>query len=185
MHHCGTAHTALPPPPTPLHSLPPPLSLFFCEGSCAPDGGDLLDHVGGRVQVDEALVDAHLKTVPRVGTLATGRLASRDVQYLGGHADGALHLEALLLGAPDQVAAHCSKLSNRRSQRRQRGLPGQATSASPSHSNRKLPVAPPRGTALSRCGSRSSTPDKIARPSENLQLPYNWEIRPPQTVKAS
>ena len=36
------------------------------------DGGDLLHHVGGRVQVDQALVDAQLEAVPGVGTLNQG-----------------------------------------------------------------------------------------------------------------
>jgi hypothetical protein len=31
------------------------------------DAGDLLHHVSGRVQVDQALVDAQLEPVPRVG----------------------------------------------------------------------------------------------------------------------
>ena len=33
------------------------------------DGGDLLDDLGGRVQVDDPLVDPHLEPVPGLGTL--------------------------------------------------------------------------------------------------------------------
>ena len=37
------------------------------------DGGDLLDDLGGRVQVDDTLVDPHLELVPGLGTLTWGR----------------------------------------------------------------------------------------------------------------
>ena len=33
------------------------------------DGGNLLDDLGGGVQVDDALVDSHLELVPGLGTL--------------------------------------------------------------------------------------------------------------------
>lgn len=69
------------------------------------DGGDLLHHLGGGLQVDEALVDAHLKAVPGLGTLTARGLTGGDLQDLGGHADGALDLELLLLGAADEVGA--------------------------------------------------------------------------------
>jgi hypothetical protein len=36
------------------------------------DRGDLLDDLGGRSEVDEALVDAHLVAVPSLGTFTTG-----------------------------------------------------------------------------------------------------------------
>lgn len=36
------------------------------------DGGDLLDDIGGRGQVDQSLVDPHLVSVPSLGTLTTG-----------------------------------------------------------------------------------------------------------------
>jgi hypothetical protein len=37
---------------------------------------DLLDDLGGGVQVDETLVDPHLESVPSLGTLTTGTSAS-------------------------------------------------------------------------------------------------------------
>ena len=49
----------------------------------------------------------HLERVPGVGTLSAGGLAGGDAQGLGGHADGSLHLELLILGTLDQVSAHC------------------------------------------------------------------------------
>ena len=69
------------------------------------DGGDLLDDLGGGVQVDDALVDAHLEPVPRLGSLSAGRLAGGDAEGAGGHPHGALGAEVLLLGPLDQVGA--------------------------------------------------------------------------------
>jgi len=69
------------------------------------DGGDLLDDLGGGVQVDDALVDAHLEPVPGLGALTAGGLPGGDLQALGGHPDGPLDLQLLLLGALDQVGA--------------------------------------------------------------------------------
>ena len=42
------------------------------------DGGDLLDDLGGGVQVDDPLVDAHLEAVPRLRALSAGGLPGRD-----------------------------------------------------------------------------------------------------------
>ena len=73
------------------------------------DRRDLLHDLRGRVKVDEALVDAHLEAIPRVGTLTARRLAARDLENLGGEADRPLDLEALVLGALDQIAADCAR----------------------------------------------------------------------------
>jgi len=70
------------------------------------DGGDLLDDLGGAVEVDHSLVNSHLELVPGLATLSTGSLTGGDPQGLGGHPHGALHLEVLLLGAPDELGAH-------------------------------------------------------------------------------
>jgi hypothetical protein len=67
---------------------------------------DLLDDFGWGVKVDEALVDLHLEAVPGLGTLTTRRLAGRDLEGLGGQADGALDAEVLGLGAVDELLAH-------------------------------------------------------------------------------
>lgn len=70
------------------------------------DARDLLNDVAGSVQIDQPLVNAHLKFVPRVGTLSAGSLAGRDAQLLGGHADGTGNLELLVRGLLLQVRAH-------------------------------------------------------------------------------
>jgi len=69
------------------------------------DGGDLLDDLGWRVEIDDALVDPHLESVPGLGTLTTRSLTGGDAENLGGHTDGSLDLQLLLLGSPDEVAA--------------------------------------------------------------------------------
>jgi len=58
------------------------------------------------VQVDDALVNAHLKAIPGLRALTAWCLASSDAKLLGWHAHGAKNLELLLLGALDQVSAH-------------------------------------------------------------------------------
>jgi len=69
------------------------------------DGGDLLDDLGGAVEVNHSLVDPHLELVPGLGALSARSLPGGDSQHLGGHPHGSLHLELLVLGAPDEVAA--------------------------------------------------------------------------------
>ena len=69
------------------------------------DAGDLLDDLTGSVEIDEALVDAHLEAVPGVGTLTTGGLTGGDAKDLGGHADGAGNVELLVEGSLLEVGA--------------------------------------------------------------------------------
>lgn len=69
------------------------------------DGGDLLDDLGGGVQVDEPLVDPHLELVPGVGTLSGRSLTGGDPELLGGEADGAGDLQLLVDGAALEVGA--------------------------------------------------------------------------------
>merc|ERR1719167_1232960 len=73
------------------------------------DGGDLLDDLRGRVQVDHALVDAQLELVPRLRALAARRFAGGDAKRLVGHAHRAFHLQFLLLSATNQLSAHLLK----------------------------------------------------------------------------
>lgn len=66
---------------------------------------DLLDNLGGGVEVDETLVDAHLVAVPGLGTLTARGLAGGDLEALGGQADGALGAEVLVLSTVDDLGA--------------------------------------------------------------------------------
>lgn len=74
---------------------------------------DLLDDLGRRVEVDEALVHLELVAVPRLGALTARRLARRDLERLGREADGALDAQRLVLGAVHEVAADCALVSLR------------------------------------------------------------------------
>ena len=85
------------------------------------DGGDLLDDIGRRGQVDQSLVDPHLVSVPSLGTLTTWavfissspstrsrkninvRLSGGVLEDLGGESDGSLDLEVSVLGSVDEV----------------------------------------------------------------------------------
>ena len=67
---------------------------------------DLLDNLAGRVQVDQALVDAHLVVIPGLRTLTTRRLAGGVGEDLRRKTDRALHVELLVLRAVDEVIAH-------------------------------------------------------------------------------
>ncbi len=64
------------------------------------------------MKIDDALVDAHLEPVPRLGALTARGLARGDAQRLGRHADRAADLERLLLGAADELGAHCREQNN-------------------------------------------------------------------------
>jgi len=66
---------------------------------------DLLDNLGGRVQVNEALVDVHGEHVPGLGTLTVRGLTGGDLEVLGGKADRALDAEVLGLGTLDELGA--------------------------------------------------------------------------------
>ena len=69
------------------------------------DGGDLLDNLGWTVEINHSLVDPHLELVPGLGTFSTRSLSGGDSQDLGWHPDWSLHLQVLVLGSSDQVAA--------------------------------------------------------------------------------
>ena len=61
------------------------------------------------MQIDNTLVNAHLKSIPGLGTFAARSFPSGDSQSLGGHSDGSLNLEFLVLGSLDQVSADLFK----------------------------------------------------------------------------
>ena len=55
------------------------------------------------MEIDDALVDAHLESIPGLGTLSARSLPGGDAKDLGRHADGALDLQLLLLGSPVDI----------------------------------------------------------------------------------
>ena len=69
------------------------------------DRGDLLHDLRGTVEVDDSLVDPHLELVPGLTTLSARSFTGGDSQSLGRHPYWPLHLQLLVLGAADEVAA--------------------------------------------------------------------------------
>ena len=76
------------------------------------DGGDLLDHVRRSMKIDQALVDAHFKTIPSVGTLSRRSLTGSDTKDLGGKTDRSAHMELLIQGSLLQVGADLFKVGD-------------------------------------------------------------------------
>ena len=70
------------------------------------DRSDLLDDFTGAVEVNDALVDAHLKTIPCVGTLSIRSLAGGDLEFLRRQAHGARDLQVLVERVLLDVGAH-------------------------------------------------------------------------------
>lgn len=67
------------------------------------DGGDLLDNLRRRVQVDQSLVDSHLVGVPGLGTLTVRSLSGGDLEDLGWESDWSLDSQFLALGSSNEV----------------------------------------------------------------------------------
>lgn len=76
------------------------------------DRGDLTDHLGRRLEVDDALVDAHLEAVPGLRTLTARGTTGGDAQGAGRHADGATHADVLALCTVDEVLAHLLEVAD-------------------------------------------------------------------------
>ena len=66
----------------------------------------MLEELRGSVHVDEALVDAHLETVPSLRSLSARSLASGDTKSLCWETNRALDGELESLGSIDELTAH-------------------------------------------------------------------------------
>merc|ERR550537_1222947 len=66
---------------------------------------DLLNDVRGRVQIDQALVDAHFKAIKGVGSLSTWTLADTQTQLLCGQSHWTCDVQVLILGTLDEISA--------------------------------------------------------------------------------
>lgn len=51
-------------------------------------------------------MNPHLEHIPRLAALTAGSFSGRDLQRLGGEADGALDAQVLRLGALQELGAH-------------------------------------------------------------------------------
>lgn len=76
------------------------------------DRGDLLDNLSRGVEIDESLVDSHLKVIPGLGTLTVRGLSGGDVKNLGGESDGALDANVGVLSSRDNVSGDCVSISS-------------------------------------------------------------------------
>ena len=107
--HPGDEHALTSQPPSPN---PNPRAMNSCsDRDLDLDTGldvddDLLDDLSRRIQIDQPLVDAHLKHVPRLGAFTARRLPRRHFQRLGRQADGALDAKVLGFGALEELRAH-------------------------------------------------------------------------------
>merc|ERR1719400_69273 len=69
------------------------------------DGGDLLDDLRRRMQINDTLVNAHLEAIPSLGTFTTRSLSGGDPQGLGWHTHRSFDLQFFILGSLDEVVA--------------------------------------------------------------------------------
>jgi hypothetical protein len=67
------------------------------------EGGDLLDNLWRREEVDSALVDSHFVSVPGLRTLTVRSLSGCDLEDLGWQSNGTLGLESGGLSTVDNV----------------------------------------------------------------------------------
>lgn len=67
---------------------------------------DLLDHLSRRIEIDQTLVNPHLEHIPRLAALTAGCLSGRDLQSLGGEADGTFDAQVLRFGALEELGAY-------------------------------------------------------------------------------
>jgi len=58
------------------------------------------------MKINHPLVNPHLELVPSFGTFTTRSLTGGDTEGFGRHSDGSFYLQFLLLGSPDEIAAH-------------------------------------------------------------------------------
>lgn len=58
------------------------------------------------MQVDDALVDSHLETIPRLRTFSARRFTRSDSKGFCGHTNGTVYNEILVPGRTQQIGAH-------------------------------------------------------------------------------
>ncbi|OAE21753.1 hypothetical protein AXG93_1160s1090 [Marchantia polymorpha subsp. ruderalis] len=94
-----------------LQKRTPPSRLGLADGDfdintrLDVDRCDLFDNLSGSEEIDHALVNSELESVPRVGPLATRGLPAGDAHGPVGHSSRSLDFQPLLLGILDQLRA--------------------------------------------------------------------------------
>merc|ERR1719203_2250768 len=74
------------------------------------DGSDLLDSLGGRVQVNQTLMYTHFEAIPGVSTFTTWGLTGGNAESLGRDSDWSFDLQSLGLGTIDKFVTNLLKV---------------------------------------------------------------------------
>ena len=69
------------------------------------ESGDVLDHGGWAVDINNSLVDSHLISVPSVGSLTAWGLSGGNSQDFGWDSDWSFSLVSLVLSSNDDLVA--------------------------------------------------------------------------------
>ena len=69
------------------------------------EGGDVLDHGGWAVDINNSLVDSHLISVPSVGSLTAWGLSGGDSQDFRWNSNWAFSIITLVLSSDDDLVA--------------------------------------------------------------------------------
>ena len=71
---------------------------------------DLLDHLRGRIEINQALVNPHLERVPSLASFTTGGFAGGDLEILSRETDRAFDTQVLVLGTVNKLLANLCNL---------------------------------------------------------------------------
>ena len=75
------------------------------DGGVDLEGGDVLDHGGWAVDINNSLVDSHLISVPSVGSLTAWGLSGGDSQDFGWNSHWSFSFISLVLCSDDDLVA--------------------------------------------------------------------------------
>ena len=75
------------------------------DGGVDLEGGDVLDHGGWAVDINNSLVDSHLVSVPSVGSLTAWGLSGGDSQDFGWNSHWSSSFVSLVLCSNDDLVA--------------------------------------------------------------------------------
>ena len=75
------------------------------DGGVNLEGGDVLDNGGWAMDINNSLVDSHLKSVPSVGSLTAWGLSGGDSQDFGWNSNWSFSFISLILSSNDDLVA--------------------------------------------------------------------------------
>ena len=82
-----------------------PYNEVDIDGGVDLESGDVLDHGGWAVDIDNSLVDSHLISVPSVGSLTAWGLSGGDSQDFGWNSNWAFSVVSIVLSSDDDLVA--------------------------------------------------------------------------------